>query len=218
MEPIILYTAQICPFAHRSRLAITAKDLPHERVEIDLADKPDWYREINPDGAVPALRQGDFLLRESLVINEYLDDLADHPPLLPATPRERAAARLWIELFSSSCVPGFYRLLRAQDAEQRAAAADRLHQALATVNAELEKHATGPYWWGADLSLTDIACYPWFERWAVLEHYRDFALPKECGALHDWLAAMAEHPAVGAEMHPVAFYIEAYQDYARGTR
>ena len=52
---------------------------------------------VNPTGAVPALRQGDFLLRESLIINEYVNDLAAEPPLLPASPQQRAEARLWID-------------------------------------------------------------------------------------------------------------------------
>ena len=81
MEAIELFSAKICPFAHRCRLTLMEKHLRFELIEIDLRNKPSWYFKIHPDGAVPALRQGHFLLRESLVINEFLEELVRSPAL-----------------------------------------------------------------------------------------------------------------------------------------
>ena len=58
MENIELFSARVCPFAHRSRLALMEKNLPFTLIDIDLRNKPDWYSQVNPAGTVPALRQG----------------------------------------------------------------------------------------------------------------------------------------------------------------
>ncbi|MEJ2492521.1 MAG: glutathione S-transferase family protein, partial [Desulfuromonadales bacterium] len=136
MPDIELFSARVCPFAHRSRLALAEKGLPHRIVEINLRNKPDWFGEISPLGKVPALRQGDFRLCESLVINEYVNDRDTQQPLLPQDPRQRARARLWIALFDDQVVPGFYRLLKANQADKR-------HQAETSLAAGLKRLEEG---------------------------------------------------------------------------
>jgi glutathione S-transferase len=217
METIELFSARVCPFAHRSRLALLEKGLPFELVEIDLRDKPSWYKEINPAGTVPALRQGSFTLRESLVINEYVEELAAEPSLLPATPRQRAEARLWISFADSRFVPQFYRLLKSQNENERAAAREELSSVLATLDGELHRRqGNGAYWFGRTVGLADIALYPWFERWPVLEHYRGLGISRERKALLGWIAAMQERDAVKRGGQPADFYIREYEHYARG--
>lgn len=217
MEPIELFSARVCPFAHRCRLALLEKGLPFDVVEIDLHDKPAWYRNIHPGGAVPALRQGDFVLRESSIINEYIEELAPVPVLLPETPRLRALARLWIAFADTDFVPLFYRLLKARDADGQREAQDKLVTVLRTIDEELSRRRQeGPYWSGCRVGLADIAFYPWFERWPVLEHYRGLALPGELKALSGWIETMRQRDAVIIAGMPAAFYIAGYQDYARG--
>ena len=51
---------------------------------IDLSDRPRWVIELNPPrGRVPVLDDG-FVLPESEVIMEYLEERYPEPPLLPA--------------------------------------------------------------------------------------------------------------------------------------
>ena len=52
------------------------------------------FRAINPDGTVPVLLHDGRALRESTVINEYLDDILPDPPLRPSDPWERAEMRV----------------------------------------------------------------------------------------------------------------------------
>lgn len=40
-----------CPYAQRVRLVLSAKDIDHETVNINLKDKPEWLFELNPEGA-----------------------------------------------------------------------------------------------------------------------------------------------------------------------
>ncbi len=193
------------------------KRLPFQLLEIDLRNKPDWYKKVTPTEAVPALRQGEFLLRESLVIAEYVDELTAEPPLLPATPEGRAEARIWIAFADSRLVPLFYRLLKDQEKESQAAAREELLSVLVILDEELQRRqADGPYWFGDKVGLTDIASYPWFERWPVLEHYRGLEIPREHKALLGWITAMQERDAVKQGGQPADFYIREYEHYARG--
>lgn len=49
--------------------------LPYEAVHLDMKNKEhksEWYLKINPNGKVPALVDGDFVIWESMAINNYL--------------------------------------------------------------------------------------------------------------------------------------------------
>lgn len=215
METIELFSARICPYAHRCRLALLEKGLPFEVVEIDLKHKPAWFRQVNPDEAVPALRQGDFMLRESLVINEYVNDLAAEPPLLPETARHRAEARLWIDFADRRFVPLYYKMLKAQPEDERLRVQERLLEVLHILDGQLRGPASGgPYWFGSRVGLADIALYPWFERWPVLEYYRGLAFPGGLKNLAGWIETMQAREIVKSAGMPAEFYIAAYADYA----
>lgn len=42
---ILLYTAKVCPYAARAELALALAGVAHEKFEVDLLNKPDWYAE-----------------------------------------------------------------------------------------------------------------------------------------------------------------------------
>ena len=219
MENIELFSARVCPFAHRSRLALMEKNLPFTLINIDLRNKPDWYSQVNPAGTVPALRQGDFLLHESLVVNEYVNECCAEPPLLPTTVQQRAEARLWIDYAGSSFVPLFYRLLKAQQEEEQGRVAGEMCRVLTVLDGELlRRKGEGPYWFGWQVGLTDIAFYPWFERWAVLEHYRGLGIPDHLHCLLGWIETMQGRDAVMLGSESAEYYIAEYADYAAGKK
>jgi glutathione S-transferase len=67
-------------------------------IVVDLAMKQNLesdFLAMNPSGLVPVLREGDHVVTESSVINEYLEDAYPGRPLRPDTPAARAAMRLW---------------------------------------------------------------------------------------------------------------------------
>ena len=51
------------------------------------------YGEINPQGLVPVLVDGEHTLSQTLAIMEYLEEVYPEPPLLPDDPVERARVR-----------------------------------------------------------------------------------------------------------------------------
>src|SRR6266550_8680467 len=94
---MILYDAARCPYYARVRIVLAEKGLGYETVEIDLSDRPAWLYAKNPKGRVPVLEEdGGFVLPESAVIMEYLEERFPEPALLPADVAERALARLRI--------------------------------------------------------------------------------------------------------------------------
>ncbi|RVK64633.1 glutathione S-transferase family protein, partial [Sinorhizobium meliloti] len=87
---LTLISHHLCPYVQRAAIALHEKGVPFERVDIDLANKPDWFLKISPLGKVPLLRisqdGGEAILFESTVICEYLEETQAGPKLHPADP------------------------------------------------------------------------------------------------------------------------------------
>src|SRR3981189_1632597 len=92
-----LYSFELCPFAHRVRLALAEKGVAAEPIEIDLKNKPASFVRISPHGRVPLWLRGGAKRWESAIINEYLEEVFPAPPLMPASLADRALARVWVK-------------------------------------------------------------------------------------------------------------------------
>ncbi len=189
---LTLYDAPRCPYCARARIVLAEKGVPYETVTIDLANRPAWLLEHNPpDGRVPVLEEGGWVLPESAVVDEYLEERYPEPPLLPVDPAERAAARLVVLRFDDLGKP--YYALRREDA----GAAERLAGALRALDGLL---ATTPYLTGAAFGLADVAYLPWLLRLRDL-----MAVPLDrYPVLVRWLETCCERPSVSAEVETVA--------------
>ncbi len=101
--PVELYDSNRSASAHRVRIALEYKGLDYRAIPISLTRgggeqlMPD-YRALNPQGLLPSLVDDDFVLSQSLVIIEYLEETHPTPPLLPPDPRARARARQLAQL------------------------------------------------------------------------------------------------------------------------
>ena len=60
----------------------------------DAGTRPEEPRDRNPSNGVPALVDRDWVLSDSRVSMEYLDERFPHPPLMPVDPVTRAQFRL----------------------------------------------------------------------------------------------------------------------------
>jgi len=187
---LTLYDAARCPYCARVRILLAEKEIPHETVEIDLDNRPVWLYEKNPVGKVPVLEEGGFVLPESRVIMEYLEERHPEPPLLPSGPAERALVRLWFERFDDLSRPYYRVVFEAETAEV-------LDAELAKLDAAL---AASPYLAGSQFSQADIAYVPWIIR---AEGRAGVDLGRHEN-LRGWLGRLAECRSIAAELEVVA--------------
>ena len=188
---ITLYDAARCPYCARVRIVLAEKGVPYDPVEIDLADRPGWLYEKNPAGKVPVLEEDGWILPESAVIAEYLNERYPDPPLLPDDPGERAAGRLLVFRFDDFSTP-YYALRRGE-----AGARERFEQELGFLAALL---GAMPWLSGREFGLADIAFLPWVLR---ARERLDVSL-EPWPSLKEWLARCAERPSVAAEIELMA--------------
>lgn len=71
--------------------------LPYEAVKLNMREKEhknENYLKLNPNGKVPCLKDGEFVIWESIAINHYLADKYS-PSLLGLTPENRGLIQQW---------------------------------------------------------------------------------------------------------------------------
>jgi maleylacetoacetate isomerase len=95
---MILYSFFRSSAAYRVRIALNLKGLAYEQAPVHLTrgggeQFAAAFRQLNAQSLVPVLEDGALALTQSLAIIEYLEETHPHPPLLPATPAERARVR-----------------------------------------------------------------------------------------------------------------------------
>jgi len=213
---IELFSARVCPYAHRTRLVLAEKGVPFELTEIDFKAKPKRFLEISRYGKVPAIVHDGNEVYESAIINEYLEEVFPDPPLMPRDPGVRAQVRIWIDYCDDHFLDDLYGAIRNQDAAKHLELKDKVVAHLRNLEDGFARlSGAGPYWLGDTVSLLDFALYPFFERLPAWDHYRGLGIPGDCPGLRGWLAAMAERPSVQAIANTPEYYIERYQDYAK---
>jgi glutathione S-transferase len=152
------------------RIALAEKGIEHDRVEVDLSNRPQWLLELNPpSGRVPVLDG----LPESEVIMEMLEDAHPEAPLLPAEPDARAQARLLVHRFDANLGDDYYAFRRGDPN---------------ALEARLEELEVGQSLYA------DIAYVPWVIR---ARDMLGLTLPE---GVASWLAQLERRPSVAAEV------------------
>ena len=93
-----LYHNDMSSCSQKVRLVLAEKRLDWENGHLELRageHQQPWYIKLNPRAVVPTLIDGDIVVPESNVINEYLDERFPDPPLKPSDAFGRAKMRLW---------------------------------------------------------------------------------------------------------------------------
>jgi glutathione S-transferase len=188
---LTLYDAARCPYCARARIALAEKGLEYEVIEVDLSDRPQWIYEKNPTGRVPVIEEDAWILPESSVILEYLEERYPEPPLLPPDPADRALARVWIFRHDDFTRP-YYALRRGEDG-----AAQRLDAELGKLDAALTQRA---WLGGSEYGLADIAYVPWVLRARDMLGVSLEVFP----AVGAWLAQLVERPSIAMEADVIA--------------
>ncbi len=197
MPKLALVSHALCPYVQRAAIALDEKGTPFERIDIDLDNKPDWFKAISPLGKVPLLMVDETVIFESAVIVEYLEETQPNP-LHPADPLRRAEHRAWME-FGSAILADIWGFYTAPDDAALQARASTLSDKFA----RLEQHlGEGPYFDGARFSLVDAVFAPAFRYFDLFERMGDFGILDGRPRLAAWRAALAQRPSVARAVVP----------------
>jgi glutathione S-transferase len=202
MPKLTLISHHLCPYEQRAAISLNEKSVPFERIYIDLAKKPDWFRVLSPLGKVPLLKVEhedgrSSVIFESAVILEYLEE-AQPNPLHPADPLERARHRGWIE-YGSATLNRIARFYSAPDPTALAAEARELAVLFSRIEIEL---GDGPWFAGETFSLVDAAYGPVLRYFDVIDRAGYFGILTDKPKLAAWRKALAERPSVREAVAP----------------
>lgn len=203
---LTLVSFDLCPYVQRAAIALAEKGVPFERRDVDLANKPDWFKAISPLGKVPLLQVGDEVLFESAVIVEYLED-TQAPRLHPAEPLARARHRAWMEV-GSSILADIWTLETTPDREAFDAKAALLRDKFQRLELEL---GDGPHFDGERFSLVDAVFAPAFRYFDVFDRFVDLGTFADLPKVQAWRRALAARPSVrGAVVVDYEARLEAF--------
>ena len=189
--PLKLISHKLCPYVQRAVIALSEKGVAFARIDIDLANKPDWFLKISPLGKTPVLVIGERAIFESAVILEYLEETQARS-LHPADPLVRAEHRAWIEFGSAvlNDIAGFYA---AQDEAAFKAKAIQLEQRFARLEARV---VAAPWFDGESFSLVDAVFGPVFRYFDVFDKIGEFGILAGKPKLARWRQSLAARPSV----------------------
>jgi glutathione S-transferase len=158
-------------------------------------NKEKSYLDMNPNGLVPTIQDGDFVLWESNSIMRYLVEKYGQGRLLPPTPDGRASANQWMDwqltTLGPSIVPLFWTLIRTpqekRDPNVVNSALEKTSNAWKIVDQQLIR---SPYVAGDALTLGDIPLGVWAYRWYNLPIERP-----RFAQIDAWYKRLCQRPA-----------------------
>jgi glutathione S-transferase/RNA polymerase-associated protein len=195
-----LYEHPLSPYAQKCKIALREKDVPFRLVlpvGIGSGTSDPTFTSASPRGEVPALVDGDLAIFDSTIILEYIEDRWPQPPLLPATPAERARVRMLEDVVDTHYEAvnwglgevHFFR--RGAGAVADALAANAALQ-IRGFHAWLDRQLGGSKWFNGDaFGWGDLCVVPYVNGSAGFGH-----VPPAGSDLATWLARVNERPSV----------------------
>lgn len=120
---IELYGFPISNFYNKVKLALLEKDIPFTEKRMAPTSTDSGYLEKVPTGKIPWMVHNDYIIYESTVMMEYLEDaFPDAPALMPKEPVKRARTRIImsiIDLYIDPPARCMYDLLRGKPVDAK---------------------------------------------------------------------------------------------------
>ena len=164
---IELYWGSGSPFAWRVMLTLEVKRLPYESKLLEFSKqehKTPQYLQLNPRGKVPTLKDGEFVLYESVAIMAYLDRKYPTPPIFGTTAEQTGLIWRSVMECESYLLSAGDKVVRPLFFGRGLEKIDEIQQAAQTIRQELETLndglASSNWLVGAEISAADIVIFP----------------------------------------------------------
>ena len=195
---MILYAIPVSTYSAKVRIALGIKSVAYDMVPPPGGYSSPEYKAIVPIGTIPGLKDGDFVVSESEVITEYLEEKYPDPPLLPGSAEQRARQRFLARFHDLWLEPHLRATFAHVDPAQRDEAA--LNGCLDRYQARLEQMESlidpDPYLAGATIGVADCAFPATFTLADILLPH--FGRESRYGPkLQAWRETVYAHPVVG---------------------
>lgn len=181
----------------RCYLILEELGIPYENPPLDMRKqehKSDAYLRLNPNGKVPVLVDGDFMIWESIAINNYLCD-KHRPELLGKTPQERGIQQQWstwamVEL-QPPLVDIIIQMIFTPEEKRSMAVIEKARERVPPMLKILEKALEGK-----DYILGKSVCVADFNLASVVNIAQNFEFDfKPLPNITAWMARMKERPS-----------------------
>jgi glutathione S-transferase len=227
-DDVTVHSAIACPFSHRTRMALTAKGIGYQTVEIDLLKPPDWFTPGFARTQMPMLVTEGITIHGASTANEYIDERWKEPPLLPGSAAERAEARGWIDWLEDKLQPTYETALleidQARYEEHEKSLASVLQTLEQRLQARIESEGWSPssYWHGERLGMVDLSYAATLMRFAGLAEFHDWEMPAALPAVTAWIETLGADPVVQDTFHEaevlerVGSYLQVFRAMSGG--
>jgi glutathione S-transferase len=184
------------------RIALAEKGIAWEPILVNLRarehKKPEFLA-LNPDGTVPVIRDGDLVLYDSTVINEYIEDRYPNPSLTFPEPERRAKVRQWEDYgdnhFSRPAENIFIHLKGWRLFEE--AQIDAFRKKILESLTYVERSLAGRDYLVERFTYADIAFAP---RVIILEEI-GVTLPRDSANVRNWISRLKSRPSLANLEH-----------------
>lgn len=179
------------------RIALKEKNLSWEPIFVNLRareQKRPEFLALNPNGTVPVLRDGDTLLYDSTIINEYLEEQYPEPSLTYPDPARRGRVRQWEDYGDNNFLrPAENIFIHNKGWRQfEAADLDRFRQRILESLAYVDKGLAGREYLIDRFTYGDIAFAP---RVILLEEL-GIAVPRDLVNVRAWIDRLKKRPSL----------------------
>lgn len=217
----MVYHIPVCPFCQRLEILLALKgrrdDVRFQVVDI-TQPRPEWLlQKTRGTTALPILETAEGqVIKESLVIMQYLEDLFPERPLAQRDPYRRAVENMLTKLEGEFGAQGYLYVMN-QDPGRRDALREGMLKQYARLDDFLLQHApVGPFLFES-FGWAEAVFTPFFMRFWFLDYYEGFELPAEAryDRVRQWRDACLAHPA--AQQVTKEEIVKFYYDYAKGA-
>jgi glutathione S-transferase len=221
MHKPIIYHIPVCPFCQRTEILLALKG-QSDAVEFRVVDitrprDPQLLQKTRGTTSLPVMETADGrILKESLVILNYLDETIPGSRIRRADPYEHAVEQMLIAKEGPFTAAG-YTMVMNQDRAARQGLSDKLLKLYAQLDDFLVEHSPDNDFLFSSFGLAEAVFTPMFMRFWFLGYYEGFELPAgpEYDRVRRWEAACLTHPA--AQQTSREEVVKVYYDYALGA-